>query len=89
MPQGKIWWTCRRISSIFSNNELSTATVHKFCSLLSKLKCLSGAVVSVRLYLWLAYNLMRQQLMSAAYKNLMHPNPQVIDEMHGWHDKMH
>ena len=70
-------------------NKLGTLTVRKFCSLLSKLNSLSGAVVSAQLHLWPLHYLMRQQLMQAAYKDLMHLNSQVIEEMQWWHDEMH
>ena len=32
---------------------------------------------------------MRQQLTHATYKDLMHLNSQVIEEMQSWHDEMH
>ena len=41
------------------------------------------------MHLWPLYHLMRQQLMRAAYKDLMHLNSQVIEEMQWWHDEMH
>ena len=61
----------------------------QFCSLLGKLNALSGAVVSAQLHLWPPHHLMRQQLMRAQYKDLMHLNSQVIEEMQWWHDEMH
>ena len=89
MPQDKIRSTCQEIRSVFRENECCTLTVLKFCSLLGKLNSLSGEVVSAQLHLWPLHHLMRQQLMSATYKDLMHLNSQVIEEMQWWHDKMH
>ena len=63
--------------------------VRKFYSLLSKLNSLSAAIVSVRLHLWLVHHLMRQRLVHATYKNLMHLNLEVIEEMQKWHNEMH
>ena len=70
-------------------NECGTLTVRKFCSLLSKLNSLSGAVVSAQLHLWALHHLMWQQLMRATYKVLMHLNSHVIEEMQWWHDEIH
>ena len=79
----------RRSEQSSPKNELGTLMVRKFCSLLGKLNSLSGVVVSAQLHLWPLHHLMRQQLMRAAYKDLMHLNSQVIEEMQWWHDKMH
>ena len=89
VPRDKIRSTRREIRAVFLANDLGTLTVRKFCSLLGKLNALSGAVVSAQLHLWLLHHLVRQQLMRAAYKDLMHLNSQVIEEMQWWHDEMH
>ena len=78
VPRDKIRSTRREIRAIFQENERAVLVVHKFCSLLAKLNSLSGVVVSAQLHLWLLYHLMRQQLMSATYK----------EEMQWWHDEM-
>jgi len=89
VPRDKIRSTRREIRSVFLANDTGTLTVRKFCSLLGKLNALSGAVVSAQLHLWPLHHLMRQQLMRAQYKDLMHLNSQVIEEMQWWHDEMH
>ena len=73
----------------FLAKKLSTLTVQKYCSLLSKLNASSGVVVSAQLHLWKLHHLMQQQLMHAAYKDLTHLNSQVLEEMQWWHNKMH
>ena len=85
----KIRSTRQEIQAVFRENECDTLTVRKFCSLLGKLNSPSGAVVSAQLHLWPLHHLMRQQLMSATYKDFMHLNSQVIEEMRRWHDEMH
>ena len=89
VPRDKIRSTRRGIRAVFLANDLGNLTVRKFCSLLGKLNALSGAVVSAQLHLWPLHHLMRQQLMRARYKDLMHLNSQVIEEMQWWHDEMH
>ena len=89
VPREKIRSTRPEIRSVFSENEIGTLTVQKFCSLPGKLNALSGAVVSAQLHLWLLHHLMRQQLACARYQDLMHLNSQVIEEMQWWHDEMH
>ena len=42
-----------------------------------------------KLHLWLPHHLIQQQLMRATYKDLMHLNSQVIEDMQWWHDQMH
>ena len=42
-----------------------------------------------KLHLWLPHHLIQQQLMRATYKDLMHLNSQVIEEMQLWHNEMH
>ena len=64
-------------------------TVCKFCSLLDKLSSLSGAVVLAPLHLRPSHHSTKQQLVQLAYKNSMHLNSQVIEEMRWWHDEMH
>ena len=89
VPRDKIGSTRREIRVVFSENENNTLTVRKFCSLLGKLNSLSGAVISAPLHLWPLHHLMRQQLVRATYKDGMHLNSQVIEEMQWWHDQMH
>ena len=88
VPRDKIRSTRREIRAVFRANELGTLTIRKFCSRLGKLNALSGAAVSAQLHLWPLHHLMRQQRMRAAYKDLMHVNSQVIEEMQWWHDEM-
>ena len=52
VPRDKIRSTRREIHSVFSENEIGTLTVRKFCSLPGKLSALSGVVVSAQLHLW-------------------------------------
>ena len=89
VPRDKIRSTRREIRAVFWKNECGTLTVRKFCSLLGKLNSLSGVVVSAQLHLWPLHHLMRQQRMRATYKDVMHLNSQVIEEMQWWHDEMH
>ena len=89
VPRDKIRSTRREIRAVFRENECGTLTVRKFCSLLGKLNSLSGAVVSAQLHLWPLHHLMRQQLMRTTYKDLMHLNSPVVEEMQWWHDEMH
>ena len=89
VPQDKIWSTRREIRAVFLANMLGTLTVRKFYNLLGKLDSLSRAVVSAHLHLWPLHHLMRQQPMRAAYKDLMHLNSHVIEEMQWWHNEMH
>ena len=84
----KIRSTYREIRPVFSESD-DTLTVRKFCSLPGKLNSLSGAVISVQLHFWPLHHLMRQQLVRATYKDGMHLNSQVIEEMQWWHDQMH
>ena len=62
VPKDKIRSTHVEIRSVFAANEIGTLTVRKFCSLLSKLNSLSGAVVLAQLHLWALHHLMQQQL---------------------------
>ena len=89
MSLDKIWSTYREIRSVFSENELSTLTLRKFYSLLSKLNSFSGAVMSTLLHLLPFHHIMRQQLVQATYKNLTHLNLTVIEEMQWWHNEIH
>ena len=89
VPRDKIKSNRREICAVFSENDSNTPTVRKFCCPLSKLNSLGGAIISAELHLGPLHHLMRQQLVHATYKDGMHLNSQVIEEMQWWHDEMH